>query len=347
LESTVQVLRRLEGEIILVSRAKYFLGAGERFELRRLAEAREVPGVAGAVPIYLEQSRSILRPLDERGFPIRVIAFHKEDRAFAAAEAAAHEAELAGDQTALADDTSRRKYRFPRPPQSPADYAGELNGKRLRLVGRFHLGVDFATDGNLLMTAHNFARFFPHRAGELRDPLNLVDLGVVRVEPSANVADVVDALRGALPDDVEPWTKDRLIEREMHFWRTNAPLGYIFMVGATMGFIVGVVICYQIVYADIADHMRELATLKAIGYSNHFFLSLVLRQSFYLALLGFAPGLAISAASYWALARITGLTMQMTPGLATTVFIATAAMCGLSGLLAVNKLRAADPADLF
>ena len=119
------------------------------------------------------------------------------------------------------------------------------------------------------------------------------------------------------------------------------------MVGTVMGFVVGVVICYQIVYADIADHMREFATLKAIGYGSYYFVGLVLEQCFYLSLLGFIPGLVISYISYRLLAMYTGLTMDLGPGLAGLVLLATAAMCTISGLLAVSKLLATDPAELF
>jgi len=346
LESTVQVLRRLRGEIVLISRAQYALVAGERFDIRRLYAAREVGGVAAAIPVYIESTAAVLRAKNERGYPIRVLAMHEEDPPVDIPEFKSQRELLRQDATALFDVTSRRKYRLPQTGEPLANYRGELSGKELRLVGRFHLGVDFATDGNLLMTAANFARFFPYRkAGG--EALEVVDLGVIRLDSGADAEQVLAALVRSLPDDVQALTKERMIAREKYFWRTNAPLGYIFMVGAAMGFVVGVVICYQIVYADIADHMREFATLKAIGYGRGYFLGLVLQQCGYLALLGFLPGLAVSYASYRVLAAVTGLTMQMTPGLALGVLAATATMCVLSGFLAVTKLFAADPAELF
>ena len=57
---------------------------------------------------------------------------------------------------------------------------------------------------------------------------------MVRLEKTARVDEVLENLRQSLPADIEPFTKERLIQREMTFWRKNAPLGYIFMVGATM-----------------------------------------------------------------------------------------------------------------
>ncbi|HEY2414866.1 MAG TPA: ABC transporter permease DevC [Pirellulaceae bacterium] len=346
LESTVQVLRRLDGQIMLVSRAQYALIAAERFDIRRLYDAREAPGVAAVAPLYVESTAALLRTGNQRGYPIRVIAVREQDDVLEIPQFKEYRDGLHGESAALVDDTSRRKFRLPAFGEPLEHYHGELNGKKVRLVGHFHLGVDFATDGNLLMTAANFAKFFAFRAGG-DDPLKLVDVGVVRLEKDAKVEEVLAHLRSTLPDDVEALTKERLIQREMTFWRKNAPLGYIFMVGATMGFVVGIVICYQIVYADITDHMREFATLKAMGYSGSYFFGLVLEQCLYLSLLGFVPGLIISWIAYRVLAEITGLTMALGPVLAISVMLTTALMCTISGMLAVSKLLAADPAELF
>jgi putative ABC transport system permease protein len=108
-----------------------------------------------------------------------------------------------------------------------------------------------------------------------------------------------------------------------------------------------VIICYQIIYTDIANHMKEFATLKAMGYGSFYFCKLVLWQAFYLSVMGFVPGCALSYACYRLLANVTGLTMEMTVRLAVTVFLVTLLMCVLSGLLALRKLVAMDPAELF
>jgi putative ABC transport system permease protein len=196
------------------------------------------------------------------------------------------------------------------------------------------------------MTADNFAQYFPRRTDNGK-PLSVVDLGVVKLQADADPAQVLASLRNALPLDVEPLLCEDLIDREKTFWATNAPLGYIFLVGAVTGFVVGIVICYQIIHADISDHMREFATLKAMGYQTPFFWQLVLKQSLYLSLLGFMPGVAISYGAYLLLTYITGLTMELTWPLALSVLGVTVMMCLVSGMLAVNKLLRADPAELF
>jgi len=46
-----------------------------------------------------------------------------------------------------------------------------------------------------------------------------------------------------------------------------------------MSFIVGVILVYQILYTDVAEHWAEYATLKAISYSNYHLLGIVLQES--------------------------------------------------------------------
>ncbi len=114
-----------------------------------------------------------------------------------------------------------------------------------------------------------------------------------------------------------------------------------------MGLVVGTIICYQILFTDITDHIAEFATLKAMGYGSMYFLRLVLQQSIYLTILGFVPGLMITYLLYQLLAKTTGLMMIFTPGRIGLVFLLTLGMCVVSGLLAVRKLWSADPASLF
>lgn len=346
LESTVQVLRRLNGELVLISSAKYALPARERFELRRVEQARGVPGVASVSPMYMETLAAVLRPQDSRGYPIRVLAFGDGASAFSLEPLATHAAQLQRPGAALADVASRKKYAIPSLNENLADYNAELSGRKLELVGHFRLGVDFANDGNLIMTPENFARFFPQRSPG-RDPLSIVDLAVVKLEPGADEQTVRRDLQMLLPSDVEVISKSMLIDREMTFWRRSAPVGYIFLVGVYMGFVVGVIICYQIIYSDIADHMREFATLKAMGYTNSYFFVLVLCQALYLSILGFVPGLFVSLLCYEGLSSITGLTMDLSFSTILIVLATTIAMCVVSGVLALRKLLSVDPAELF
>jgi putative ABC transport system permease protein len=114
-----------------------------------------------------------------------------------------------------------------------------------------------------------------------------------------------------------------------------------------VGFIVGIVIVYQILYTDVANHLPEYATLKAMGYSDRYLLGVLLQESLLLAILGYIPGFLISLGLYQLAFAATMLPIGMKVERAVFVLVMTFAMCSFSGVIAIQKLRSADPADVF
>jgi len=224
--------------------------------------------------------------------------------------------------------------------------SAELANQTVTLVGTFEMGTDFAHEGNLIMSAENFAKYFPHR-NRFADPLAVVDVGVIHLQQGANLATAVEWLADNLEEDVSIYTRKKFRATEVRFWNRSTPIGIIFMAGKIIGFVVGMVICYQVIFSDIADHMSEFATLKAMGYSSKYFVWLMVVEALLLSVIGFIPGMAIGKLLYLLLAGRTGLLMEMTLGSIVFVFCLTITMCVLSGLIAVRKLLSTDPASLF
>ena len=135
--------------------------------------------------------------------------------------------------------------------------------------------------------------------------------------------------------------------KEQSFWLRHTPIGAIFILGMVLGFVVGVVICFQILASEIRDHLGEYATLKAMGYRDPFLWAVIFRQAIWLAIMGFLPGLVFSAALYRLLESATGLPLKMQPGWVLVVLLLTLVMCIVSAQLAVRKLFSVDPAELF
>lgn len=346
-DSTVQILQDLNADIVLVAKGRYALPANHTFGIARIYQARACEGVHAAYPLYIERARAIWKQPDCRAYPIRVIACDLGEPVLLVPEIAEH-AEALGEPGAVLVDRKNKSLYRPAGPKTPwPEWRGvTLAGKAIRLVGEFQLGTDFANDGNLFMSAENFASFFPSRAMGV-DPLEVVDLGVVQLTAEADPEAVKQELIARLPNDVVVLTKAEMVARERDFWSRSTPVGYIFLLGTVIGFLVGVIICYQIIQSDIADHMPEFATLKAMGYRNRYFISFVLMESVYLSLLSFLPGILVSYALYQALAYSTGLLMILDISRAVSVLLLTLAMCVASGLLAMRKVVAADPASLF
>jgi putative ABC transport system permease protein len=154
-------------------------------------------------------------------------------------------------------------------------------------------------------------------------------------------------MRKVLPSDVEIFTHQEFIDFEKKYWQTSTAIGFIFALGIAMGFMVGTVIVYQILYTDVSEHLAEYATLKAIGYKNSYLLFVVFEQSIILSIFGYFPGLLVCLRLYNLTKSATFLPMALTYDKALLVLCLTVVMCLISGFLAMRRLQQADPADIF
>lgn len=345
-DSTVEIIQELDCDIVLVNPARFALTNEIRFPRELLNLARSQSGVAWAEPFYIENLQARLRREGQRARPIRVWGFdiHKPILLDRNQDISPQLKGLERTGTALIDRLSKSNYGFLLRDNSSFPQMGELNGKQIELIGLFQSGRDFAHDGNLLMSTESFANYFTRRRPT---PLSTVDLGLIKVIDVQSVASVLAQLRAVLSREVLVLTRQQFIDKEVNFWARNTPIGIIFTIGTVMGFAVGVIICYQILANDIGEHLSEFATLKAMGYTNSYFLGLVIRQSIYLGMLGFVPGLLCSWLLFQVNSNMTGLLMHLTLERISLVLCATLMMCILSGILALRKLLAADPASLF
>jgi putative ABC transport system permease protein len=148
-------------------------------------------------------------------------------------------------------------------------------------------------------------------------------------------------------DEVRILTMNGFIDFERSYWQRSTAIGFIFTLGTIMGFIVGVVIVYQILYTDVSDHLAEYATLKAIGYSNWYLSGVVIQEAFVLSVLGFIPGFAVSLGLYALTRNATRLPLDMTIERGTQVLILTMIMCVISGAISLRRVQSADPAEIF
>ncbi|HIK19262.1 MAG TPA: FtsX-like permease family protein [Leptolyngbyaceae cyanobacterium M33_DOE_097] len=217
----------------------------------------------------------------------------------------------------------------------------QVNDLQVQVAGAFTLGASFTADGNLLMSDSTFLRLVNGRQPDQ------IDVGLIQLKPGADIEQAQAILRSLLPNDVLVLTKPEFIQRERAYWQQVSPIGVIFGFGTIVGFLVGTVIVYQILQADVSDHLAEYATLKAMGYNNTFLIGVLFQEALVLAVLGFIPGFAASLGLYSLVASATLLPVVMTVDRAAMVLSLTLAMCMASGAIASRKLQTADPADIF
>ncbi|QQR59037.1 MAG: FtsX-like permease family protein [Candidatus Melainabacteria bacterium] len=217
----------------------------------------------------------------------------------------------------------------------------ELNDKKVVAIKLFKLGTSFTADGNVLCSDSTFLELYPHRFA------SQLEIGVIKIKPGYSITEVKNKLSKLSGNTVAIRTKEELGEIDKIYWETSTGVAFIFRLGVVVGFVVGVVIVYQILSSDVIDHLPEYATLKAIGYTDNALLAIVGQEAFILSIIGFIPGLIASFFIYDMSNAATGMPITMNLQRAILVFVLTLSMCMISAFVAMRKLKKADPATLF
>ena len=346
-DSSVRYHSNLDYDIAMISPKTDFIVQPASFPRRRLYQALGVPGVASVSPVYLGVGRWRNPALPRESRNIFVVGFDPTDSVFDLSEVRSHSEQLKMPDVVIYDRDSRPEF-GPIPKLYQEAIASgkrgvqtDLAGRNVEVIGLFSLGTSFGIDASAITSDLNFRRIFPFReAGQ-------INLGLIRLEPGAEVLSVRDRIANAIPDDVVILTRAGFIQREVDYWSSATPIGYVFGFGVVIGLTVGGIIVYQILFSDVSDHLQEYATLKAMGYTNGYLFKVVLQEAVILAVLGFLPGLGASIALFYMAGEATRLPLEMDLQLALSVLGLTVAMCAISGAIALRKVRSADPAEIF
>lgn len=340
-DASVIIHRLFDADLVLVSPRTISSISMASFPEGRLVQSLADPDVAAMTPVQWE---FVLwrNPETRRTRSILALGFDPEDPLLTDPLIQRQAPLLRLPGRVLFDERSRPEFgpvadwfRAGRTVQS------EVSGQRLIVAGLVALGPSFGADGNMLVSRETFRTIAPPASR------SAVQLGLIRLEQGADPVRVQQRLDQQLPSDVKVYTKDQFIEFEKTYWRTSTAIGFIFTLGAVMGFVVGCVIVYQILYGDVSDHLPEYATLMAMGYGLASLLGVVAREGLLLALLGYLPAYAIAQGLYALIRDSTQLPVLMDPQRAGLVFLLILSMCLFSALLAMRRLADADPADIF
>ena len=339
--SAVRLLERLRYDVVLISNDTAFIVAPSEFAEARLQQARAVPGVASVAPIRTWLG-TFENPQDHSVRRIFIIGVRPSDDPIDVPEISRQLSLLQFEDKVLFDERSRPEFGpIGELVREHGPIRVEVNQREVEVVGTFPLGSSFGIDGNVVTSDTNFLRLLPiHAPGE-------IDFGLVRAAPGISPVVLRDRIRAAVDRDVLVLTRAEWIAREQAYWGATTPIGYVFAFGTIVGLFVGAIIVYQILFADVSDHLPEYATLKAMGYTDLYVSSVVVQQAVILAIGGFIPGLLISAYLYSVAGSATRLPMLLTPERIAIVLGLTIAMCAISALFALRKVRRADPAEIF
>jgi len=330
---------RFNGDLFIISPQALEITTTKPFPMERIYQVAGVPGVERAMPMYLGYMQW-RNPETRQSRAVFVFGVNPDDPVFLMPELQEpqNQAALRRPNTVLIDRLSRPEYG----PQATGTVT-EADRRKATIGGQYTMGGGFAADATLIMSDQNFRRYFDPV------PLTQINLGLINLEAGADPDRVRQAMEEILPKDVIVLTKEEIIQRDRDYWIGATSTGFIFGMGVAVSCVVGVVIVYQILYTDISSHLKQYATLKAMGYRSSFLFSTVIQEAVILAVLGYIPGFIVSLLLYqltlWATSN--SLPVQMELFRAVLVFLLTVVMCTVSGLFSVNKVVQADPAEVF
>ncbi|UUO15880.1 ABC transporter permease DevC [Dolichospermum heterosporum] len=345
-DAAIQPHRNLQADLVLINPQFQTLFSVKSFSRERLYQALSYNGVKSVSSIYISTGQW-RNPQTKMDRSILVWGVDPATPGLKFPELQAKKDNLKQLNQVIFDEASRPEYgEIGKIFRETGKFNAELSGKNVSVKGLFQNGASFAADGNVVVSDSTFLQLFSTRKADQ------IEVGLITLQPGADIEKVKAQLQiGLNPDPQNPFvevgTPETFAQKEKTYWATGTGIGFIFSLGVIVGFIVGIVIVYQVLYSDVSDHLPEYATLKAMGYTDNYLLRVLLQEALFLAALGYLPAFFLSFGLYQVTFAATLLPISMKVDRAINVFILTVIMCTVSGTIAMRKLRSADPADIF
>jgi len=341
-DSSVRLHRAMDYDLVMVSPLTTYVGRAKNFPRSRLYQVAGLPDVESVSSMYIALTNYYYAETPDTHRQVLSIGVDPADHDVRFPGVLEQIEQLKKPDRVLMDRFSRAEFQPAIADVQDGKRVGlQLNDRSVTIVGLYDLGTSFGVDGSIVTSDLNFMRIFPHRTP------GQIDLGLIRLSGNADSTAAKQEIQAFLPDDVLVLTRDEFVRREVDYWSGSTPIGYVFTLGAVIGIIVGLIIVYQILFADVQTHIGEYATLKAMGYSQGYLRNLIFKEAVILSVLGFLPALGLAHVLYGQAEAATQLPLFMTVERAVVVLVMTILMCCLSGLLAIRKLSGLDPAEVF
>jgi putative ABC transport system permease protein len=330
----------MAGDLVMTSTDFEYIGANREFTRRRLYQAASLDEVSSVAPVYV----GFLfwsNPETHRSKQLLVMAVEPDHDPFINPVIRNQIPLLQDPEAVLFDSLSQSTFGPVTQLFRSGPVETELERRHCVVRGLFEIGPTLAASANVIMSDEGYFRYRPYRAR------NMPNLGFISLKKGADPERTAARLHSILPNDVRVITRDRFMREEQTYWNNRTPVGFVVTAGMIVGMLVGAIVVYQILYTDVNDHLKEYATLKAIGIRDLFFTVLVLEEALILVCLSFPPAFVLTLGIDRLARERVNIPARIETGQALMVLLAVAVMCLLAGQLATRRLRSADPANVF
>jgi putative ABC transport system permease protein len=218
-------------------------------------------------------------------------------------------------------------------------------GSTAEIRGR-HVRVAAVTDGirSFTTTPYVFVDLKNART-YTGTPIDRASNLLVRLKDGVDREKVIEDVR-AQTSEAEVLTTSEFRSRSRSFWLFGTGAGAALFAGALLGVIVGTVIVAQTLYSSTKDHLKEFATLRAMGSSNRYIYNVIIYQALLSAVIGFCIAAGIGTIVVQMTAK-SALPIVITPWLIVALSVLTIVMCVASGIGAIVRVLRTDPATVF
>lgn len=339
-DSSVRIFKDLNADVVVVNRLNVASTLFHSFDRSRLDQLRRYKDVTYVTPLRYQFARWRF-PGFREGRLVIMIGFDPKLNVFNQLDIINQQQLLNIDGHVLYDELSRNEFG-----PIKREFADNglvhlfINKKPAEVVGLVKMGTSFSYDASFLTSLSSFQLFSNSNS---RD----IEIGLVKLNSGVNPDTFLDSIRSDLSSDLRAYTLDQFIAFEQDYWDEAKPIGFVFGFNAALGFVVGMLILYQILYTDVSHHLSEFSTLLSLAFTYNQIKLIVFFESMYLAIIGYPIGLIVSSFLFVLISSATGLPVSLNLGRTISCFFVILFMSSMSALIAIRKLDEANPVEVF
>lgn len=212
-----------------------------------------------------------------------------------------------------------------------------INDVDLRVAGTMRLSRSFFWDPVVYTT---YTRALSMAPQERR----LMNFVLAKIDPDADIADVAARIERAT--GLTALTGEQFERRTARYILEKTGILINFGLAVGLGFVIGLLIAGQTLYAFILDNLRHFGALKAMGAGNLTIVGMVAVQVLTVGLIGYGVGLGATALMGRAIVA-TDLAFKMSWYVPVAGGAALMVICLIAGLASIVRVIRLEPAVVF
>ena len=166
---------------------------------------------------------------------------------------------------------------------------------------------------------------------------------LVKVKPNFNVSKVAYDIRHRT--DYDALTPSEFSVKTLAFFRKSTPILIMFIAVAVGGFLIGLIIMWQIFSNFILTHLHQFGMLKMLGATNATLTKMVLSQAAFIGGIAYLVGLLLLGI-FGIVLHDTDVACHLTWSIALLGLLGTGLMILFSSYLSISKVLNLDTVDL-